>query len=217
MAVIWALEVLLFSYLSLLITPTHAFLNATQDAHALVIANDRLYASVNKSTGVMDTLTLDGQNLLGTKEYNEVTPGGNAAGQNGIGPYLDCYCVPSGSYTPGKYATFKLYNGNDSTGVQYGGVVMSEVYPLTGQVLEQYWFLREGETGLHTFSRLAYYNETKPLLRSVYARTFLLVSLTDGVKETCRSLGPCSDRPHRCGPISLLTRRQMLHCHLRTH
>jgi hypothetical protein len=72
---------------------------------------------------------------------NEVTSGGNAAGRNGIGSYLDCHCVPSGSHTPGKHATFKLYKGSDSTGVKYGGVVMSEVYPLTGQVLEQYWVL----------------------------------------------------------------------------
>jgi rhamnogalacturonan endolyase len=41
---------------------------------------------------------------------------------------------------------------------------MSEVYPPTGQVLEQYWFLRGEETRLHTFSRLAYYNETTPYL-----------------------------------------------------
>jgi rhamnogalacturonan endolyase len=175
MAVIWTFQVFLFSCFSLLITPAHGFLNATEDAKALVIANDRLYGSVNKSTGIMDVLTLDGQNLLGTKEYNEVTPGGNAAGQNGIGPYLDCYCVPSGAYTPGKYATFKLFNGSDSTGVPYGGVVMSEVYPLTGQILEQYWFLRETETGLHTFSRLAYHNETKPFLRFVKVESSHLV------------------------------------------
>lgn len=164
----------------------------------------------------MDILTLDGQNLLGTKEYNEVTPGGNAAGQNGIGPYLDCYCVPSGSYTPGKYATFKLFNGSDSTGVLYGGVVMSEVYPLTGQVLEQYWFLRETETGLHTFSRLAYHNETKPFLRFVAGLVFVLYTLTDFMEEICRSSGRCLDRLLRCGLISLQMRESMLHCHLRT-
>lgn len=44
---------------------------------------------------------------------------------------------------------------------------MSETYPSTGQVLEQYWFLREGETGLHTFSRLSYFNETTPFLRNL--------------------------------------------------
>lgn len=177
MAEYWKSWNLLLSYFLLLITPIYGFSNATEDAKALVIANDRLYASVNKSTGIMDVLSLDGQNLLGTKEYNEVTPGGNAAGQNSIGPYLDCYCVPAGSYTPGEYATFKLFSGNDSTGVPYGGIVMSEVYPLTGQILEQYWFLRETETGLHTFSRLAYHNETKPFLRFVIIRSSCCVSV----------------------------------------
>lgn len=86
----FGMQNLLLSCLLMFITPTQGFLNATENAKALVIANDRLYASVNRSTGIMDVLTLDGQNLLGTKEFNEVTPGGNAAGQNGIGPYLDC-------------------------------------------------------------------------------------------------------------------------------
>ena len=44
---------------------------------------------------------------------------------------------------------------------------MSEIYSPTGQVLEQYWFLREGETGLHTFSRIAYHNSTTPFLRNL--------------------------------------------------
>jgi len=44
---------------------------------------------------------------------------------------------------------------------------MSDTYIPTGQVLEQYWFLRDGETGLHSFSRLAYYNETTPFLRNL--------------------------------------------------
>lgn len=44
---------------------------------------------------------------------------------------------------------------------------MSEIYPPSGQLLEQYWFLRDGETGLHTFSRLAYHNATTPFLRNL--------------------------------------------------
>ena len=44
---------------------------------------------------------------------------------------------------------------------------MSDTYAATGQVLEQYWFLRDGETGLHTFSRLAYHNSTTPFLRNL--------------------------------------------------
>lgn len=44
---------------------------------------------------------------------------------------------------------------------------MSETYPPTGQLLEQYWFLRDGETGIHTFSRLAYHNSSTPFLRNL--------------------------------------------------
>jgi rhamnogalacturonan endolyase len=44
---------------------------------------------------------------------------------------------------------------------------MSETYPATNQTLEQYWFLREGETGLHTFSRIYYHNKTTPFLRNL--------------------------------------------------
>lgn len=193
--------------------PVYGFLNATQDASRLVIANDRLYASVNKSTGAMDILTLDGQNLLGEKEYNEVTPGGNAAGQNGIGPYLDCYCVPSGVYTPGEYATFELFHGSDSSGVPYGDIVMSEVYPPTGQILEQYWFLRETETGLHTFSRLAYYNETKPFLRWVWGHSWC-GSIADALHllETFKRFALSSDLRLLCGLTSLPMRRSTLLC-----
>jgi rhamnogalacturonan endolyase len=157
------------SLLPLLAVSTFAALTATEDASKLVLSNDRLYASVNKSTGAIGELTLDGQDLLGSASSETPTPGGATGnGQYGIGPYLDCYCIPSGSFTPGGIAPkYKLFMGVDSTKVAYGGVVMSEIYPPTGQTLEQYWFLRDGETGLHTFSRLAYYNKTTPFLRNL--------------------------------------------------
>jgi rhamnogalacturonan endolyase len=155
--------------LSLLTTCALAALNATEDATKLVLSNDRLYASVNKSTGAIDRLQLDGQDLLGGPASVTPTPGGATGNGNyGIGPYLDCYCIPSGFYTPGGIAPkYKLFKGIDSTNTAYGGVVMSETYPPTGQTLEQYWFLRDGETGLHTFSRLTYFNKTTPFLRNL--------------------------------------------------
>lgn len=146
-----------------------AALVANESSEYLLIENDRLSARVNKSIGAVDFLTLDGQDLLGSRSYIPNTPGGSSGnGQYGIGPYLDCYCVPSGTYTPGYLnATYRLFHDVDSSGVAYGGISMSETYPPTGQVLEQYWFLRDGETGLHTFSRIAYYNETTPFLRNL--------------------------------------------------
>ncbi|KAI1847371.1 hypothetical protein JX266_006596 [Neoarthrinium moseri] len=146
-----------------------ATLFANESSGALFIGNDRLVSAVNKSTGAVDFLSLDGQDLLGSKNYVPNTPGGSSGnGQSGIGPYLDCYCIPSGTYTPGGVnATYKLLQGLDGTGVAWAGIVMSEQYPPTGQLFESYWFLRDGETGLHTFSRLAYYNETTPFLRNL--------------------------------------------------
>jgi rhamnogalacturonan endolyase len=40
--------------------------------------------------------------------------------------------------------------------------MMSQDYKNTGKVLEQYWFLREGETGLHVFTRVKYSNSKVP-------------------------------------------------------
>lgn len=131
-----------------------ASLNASETDTLLTLANDRLIAAVSKSSGAVVTLTLDGQNLLGTQ-----------SGSTGIGPYLDCSCTPDGFWTPGSDSpTYQLLKGTDSTGKAWGGIVMSDTYPSTGQVLEQYWFLRDSETGLHTFSRATYYNETTPFL-----------------------------------------------------
>ncbi|KAF2682161.1 polysaccharide lyase family 4 protein [Lentithecium fluviatile CBS 122367] len=144
---------------SLLLSSTAwAFLNTTETGSSLTIANDRLVASVSKSKGYINVLTLDGQNLLGRED-----------GTAGVGPYLDCYCTPSGFWTPGRGSnvTYQLYSGQDATGKKYGGISMGETYAPTGQRLEQYWFLKEGETGLHTFSRIVYHNETTPFLRNL--------------------------------------------------
>lgn len=146
-----------------------AVLHATENTKSLTLLNNRLFTAVNKSTGAINVLTLDGEDLLGTLKYEAPTPGGaTGSGNSGIGPYLDCYCIPSGSYTPGSIAPrYQLFQGNDSTGTSYGGVVMSETYPPTGQTLEQYWFLRDGETGLHTFGRLVYKNNTAYFSRNL--------------------------------------------------
>ncbi|EKG21337.1 Galactose-binding domain-like protein [Macrophomina phaseolina MS6] len=134
-----------------------AVLTVDETSSGIVIENDRLHVQLDKSKGVIVGLTLDDQDLLGP-----------VSGQTGIGPYLDCYCTPSGFYTPGSKAPqYEIFQDIDSSGVPYAGVVMGETYAATGQLLEFYYFLREGETGLHTFSRLAYYNETTPFLRNL--------------------------------------------------
>lgn len=49
---------------TLLSSTALALLNATQDGASLTLANERLVASVSKSRGHVNLLTLDGQNLL---------------------------------------------------------------------------------------------------------------------------------------------------------
>lgn len=154
-----------------------AHLTLNETSKSIQLENDRIFFSVNRSTGAIDKLSLDGQDLLGSRDYIQYSPGGSSGnGQYGIGPYLDCYCIPasgpsstgSGSYTPGSInSTYRSFHGTDASGVSYGGVMMSEVYPPTGQILQQYWFLRDGETGLHTFSRIAYHNASNPFLRNL--------------------------------------------------
>ncbi|CAI7662789.1 hypothetical protein PCG10_005483 [Penicillium crustosum] len=132
-------------------------LHVAENQTYITLANDRLTAVLQKSVGQIVDLTLDGQDLLGAQ-----------SGSTGIGPYLDCYCIPSGFYTAGATsASMEVVQGTDSTGTKYGGMILSDTYTPTGQKFQQYWFLRDGETGLHMFSRLAYHNETTPYLRNL--------------------------------------------------
>jgi rhamnogalacturonan endolyase len=120
-----------------------AAIKSSQSSSSIDISNDRLAFSVSKSSGSVSKLTLDGQDLLGA---------------GGRGPYLDCHCVDSGFWTPGSGGTYKIINGTDGAGKAYAGAVMSANYQNSGKVLEQYWFLRDGEQGLHVFARAKYSN-----------------------------------------------------------
>ena len=116
-----------------------AAIKSSEDSSKISISNDRLAFVLTKSSGSITSITLDGQSLLGS----------------GTGLYLDCHCVP-GQWVPGSGGTTKLFTGTDSTGKAYAGAVSSGNYQNTGKILEQYWFLRDGETGLHSFSRAQY-------------------------------------------------------------
>jgi rhamnogalacturonan endolyase len=151
-------------YLSFSLPFSLALLNVTETSERVTVSNSRLTFSLNKSSGLIDKLTLDIRDLLGDKIYETPTPGGPTGnGVSGVGPYLDCYCVNegNGAYTPGRNARIRVIRGRESgqDGVTYAGVVMTDTNPISGQVMEHYTFMRDGETGLHTFSRVAY---TKP-------------------------------------------------------
>ncbi|KAF7558211.1 hypothetical protein G7Z17_g39 [Cylindrodendrum hubeiense] len=126
--------------------PAAAILRVTESSVQYILENDDLYVAINKTNGQMGDLILGGQDLVGT----------------GRGPYLDCHCVPEGSWAPGKskLVKYQLIEDTDSPGTAYGGIVMTDIYQTTNQTLSQYWFLREGETGLHLFTRATYNNDT---------------------------------------------------------
>ncbi|KAI0460375.1 rhamnogalacturonate lyase [Xylaria acuta] len=142
--------------LATLLNASVAFLNATETTSQFALQNDRLYVVVSKSNGQVVDIVLDEQDLLGP-----------VSGNTGKGPYVDCSCTPSGAWTPGSTAKFQLIKGTDSTGTPYGGVRMSDTYKPTNQSIEEWWFLREGETGLHLFTRVTYFNQTAPYLRDL--------------------------------------------------
>ena len=134
-----------------------ATLHVAENKTTITLANDRLSAVLQRGSGQIVDLFLDGQDLLGPQ-----------SGSSGVGPYLDCYCIPSGFYTAGATTpTTQVVQGIDSTGTKYGGIILNDTYTPTGQQFQQYWFLRDGETGLHMFSRLSYYNSTTPFLRNL--------------------------------------------------
>ncbi|PWY91707.1 rhamnogalacturonate lyase B [Aspergillus sclerotioniger CBS 115572] len=154
-------ELLPLTLITLWFAFASATLHTTQNTSTITLSNARLTAHFSKSQGRITDLYLDNQDLLGPQ-----------SGDTGVGPYLDCYCIPSGFYTPGttsstSNSTLHLITGTDTTKTQYAGVVMDSTYFPTGQHFQQYWFLRDGETGLHTFSRLAYYNASTPYLRNL--------------------------------------------------
>ncbi|KAH8827332.1 galactose mutarotase-like domain-containing protein [Flagelloscypha sp. PMI_526] len=127
-----------------------ATITTTETSSTITVKNDRLAFSLTKSTGKIMTMSLDGFDLLGS-------------GTKGL--YLDCVCTPAGSYVIGSsgHTNSTLISGYvDRAGVQFAGVIVSDVYTPTNQTFKQYWFLRDGETGLHAFSRLEYFNASTP-------------------------------------------------------
>lgn len=123
-------------------------IQAKESSKDFTLSNDRLEFVVTKSSGSVTSLSLDGTNLLGKN-----------SGKVGSGPYLDCHCPLTGYFSPGgKDATYKLIQGTDSKKTSYAGVSMHHPYKDTGEVFEYYWFLRDGETGVHNFFRIAYNN-----------------------------------------------------------
>ncbi|TBU48362.1 rhamnogalacturonan lyase [Dichomitus squalens] len=105
-------------------------------------ANDRITFNVVKSNGYIQNLLFDGISVLGTLSGN--------AGQL----YSD---FPSNVFALTASPTTEIVQGQD-----YAGIVVTDNDTSTGSLVQRSWFLRDGETGLHSFIRLAYHNATGP-------------------------------------------------------
>lgn len=123
--------------LALWANATLAAITATESSSTINISNGKLSIVVSKSAGTVSGITLDGQDLLGS--------GGRL--------YLDCHC--DGGYWSSGTGT--LYKGTDSTGTAWAGVKLGSNFA-DKHIMETYFFLRDGETGLHSFGRAAYPN-----------------------------------------------------------
>ncbi|KAH9898424.1 galactose mutarotase-like protein [Cubamyces lactineus] len=111
-----------------------------QTASTYTFANDRVSFDVVKSNGYIRSLIFDGISVLGTLSGN--------AGQ----VYTD---FPSNGF-----ALTANSQGEVIQGKNYAGIVLTDNDTATGSLVQRSWFLRDGETGLHSFVRLAYFNDT---------------------------------------------------------
>lgn len=145
-----------FAATGYLVAVSQATLSTNDNATHIALETEGLEVVLSKANGRIVDVWLEGQDLLGP-----------VSGNTGLGPYLDCSCVPTGFWTPGGTSKLRLITGTDATDTKYAGIVMSDTHAPTNLTLSQYLFLRDGETGLHAFSRLTFFNESTPLLRDL--------------------------------------------------
>ncbi|KAF7364613.1 Galactose mutarotase-like protein [Mycena venus] len=107
-------------------------------------ANDHISFDVVKTTGYIHNLTYAGVGLLGTVSGN--------AGQL----YSD---FPSAVFSITGNASAKIVRGG-----AWAGIVLTDNNTTVGTLVQRSWFLRDGESGLHSFLRLGYHNATGPSL-----------------------------------------------------
>ncbi|KAJ7236239.1 galactose mutarotase-like protein [Mycena rebaudengoi] len=135
---------------------TNSKIIAKENSTFIAISNDRLSFTIDKTTGFLGNIHLDGQDLSG--------PQSNTSGRG----YYECHCVPMGYEVPASdifhiatngNATFTLIQGRDASLIPYAGVFMQQILPV-GHTFQQWYFLRDTPTatGLHNFARMRYEN-----------------------------------------------------------
>ncbi|TFY50246.1 hypothetical protein EVG20_g11632 [Dentipellis fragilis] len=114
----------------------------TETASKLTFSNARVSFDVQKSNGYIQNVTYQGTSLLGPVSGN--------AGQL----YTDW---PSNGFSLVANSSRQVLQGRD-----WAGIVITDNNTATGSLVQRSWFLRDEESGIHSFLRLAYFNETKP-------------------------------------------------------
>ncbi|KAH9849784.1 galactose mutarotase-like protein [Lenzites betulinus] len=133
-------SLLLLSVFGIALSAVNA-VTVNETASIYTFANDRISFNVVKKNGYIQNLLFDGISVLGTLSGN--------AGQ----VYTD---FPSNGFAlVGTSAEIVQGNG-------YAGIVLTDNDTTSGSLVQRSWFLRDGETGLHSFVRLAYHNSTVP-------------------------------------------------------
>ncbi|KAJ7347101.1 galactose mutarotase-like protein [Mycena albidolilacea] len=116
--------------------------NITETATFLTFSNPLVSFNILKSNGYIQNVVYQNTSLLGTFSGN--------AGQ---------------TYTDFPSAVFSLFNTTYKTymGSDWAGIVFTDINP-TGSTVQRSWWLRDEESGLHSFVRLGYHNSTGPAL-----------------------------------------------------
>ncbi|KAJ6512313.1 galactose mutarotase-like protein [Mycena vulgaris] len=121
-----------------------AAVSVTDTTTVYRFANDLVSFDVVKTTGYIHNITYQGLSLLGPVSGN--------AGQL----YSD---FPSAIFSLSGNAAAEIVQGTD-----WAGIVLTDNITAVGSIVQRSWFLRDGESGLHSFLRLGYHNVTGPSL-----------------------------------------------------
>ncbi|KAJ7174632.1 galactose mutarotase-like protein, partial [Mycena filopes] len=137
------MAILFLSLLGLLFSvSTTLGVSVTQSSAIYSFANDLISFDVVKTTGYIHNIAYQNTSMLGPVSGN--------AGQL----YSD---FPSLIFSITNNASSQIVQGAD-----WAGIVLTDNVTSVGTVVQRSWFLRNGESGLHSFMRLAYHNATGP-------------------------------------------------------
>ncbi|KAF5375744.1 hypothetical protein D9757_008986 [Collybiopsis confluens] len=108
---------------------------------SILLANGEISFSLLKATSAVQNLTYQGVSLLG--------PVSGLTGQAVLA--VD---FPSNTFTTTENSSYEIFTGQD-----WAGVVFTD-NDTTGSTVQRSWFLHASEPGIHSFVRLAYFNDT---------------------------------------------------------